>query len=80
MKEDISLPNYPPLQIFLMFPPSFPRNPPFFRAVNPNPQQMVLKPIFQQYQSKNDPKSLVLNNFLNEVKMWTPTKSVVFCE
>lgn len=63
--------------MFLMFPPSFPKTAPYFRVVNPNPQQFALKPIFRQNQSKNDPKSMILNALLFEVRAWTPEKSAV---
>ena len=58
-------------------PAQLPRTAPYFRVVNPDPQQFVLKPNFRQTQSKNDPKSMILNPLLFEVRAWTAAKSAV---
>ncbi len=77
MRKEMPITYQPALQLFLMFPPNFPNAPPFFRIVNPNTNDYSLKQMYLPYQSRNDPRSLVLNQLLTEVRTWTPSKSVV---
>lgn len=77
MRRLLNFPSQPSIQVFLMYPPNFPRAPPYFRVVNPNPNQFHPKYAYIKLQSLNDPKSVILNSILNEIKSWNPSKSVV---
>jgi len=65
MKGEVQIDNQNKIEICLMYPPTFPKNPPFLRALNPNVTQYAVKTAFEILKSKNDPKSLVLNILLN---------------
>lgn len=63
--------------LFIMYPVAFPKDPPFLRILNPNPQQYSVNNSYKKYQSKTDARSYLLNDCLQEVKGWKQNSSVV---
>lgn len=63
--------------LYIMYPVNFPKNPPFLRILNSNPQALTTTPHYKSLQSKADSKSYLLNDSLQEVKGWKPNHSVV---
>ena len=60
-----------------MYPSNFPKAAPLLRIVNPNYNAFSPTPFFKKIQSKNDPKSYLLNECLPSIKTWKPSHSVV---
>jgi hypothetical protein len=52
------------LSLFIMYPATFPKNPPLLRIINPNPQQYSVAPFYKKLQSKTDARSYLLNECL----------------
>jgi hypothetical protein len=60
-----------------MYPERFPNIAPFLRVINPNPSEFTISSQYIHLKSQNDPRSLVINPLLNEIKTWQPHNSVV---
>jgi hypothetical protein len=59
-----------------MIPNGFPKKPPYVRIINRNIEYIVDE-FYKSVQSPSDQKSYILNEKLNEVKYWDPSKSIV---
>lgn len=59
-----------------MIPANFPQKPPYVRIINRNPD-FIVDDFYQPLQSPSDNKSYILNERLNEIKFWDPSKSIV---
>lgn len=59
-----------------MIPVNFPQKSPYVRIVNRNPD-FIVDDFYKPLQSPSDPKSYILNERLNEIKYWDPSKSIV---
>lgn len=60
----------------MMIPANFPQKPPYVRIINRNPD-FIVDDFYQPLQSPSDNKSYILNERLNEIKFWDPSKSIV---
>jgi len=60
-----------------MIPNIFPKKAPYVRIINRNPD-FIVDEYYKTLQSPNDQKSYILNDRLNEIRTWDPSKSIVF--
>jgi hypothetical protein len=60
----------------MMIPYGFPQKAPYVRIINRN-SEFIVDDFYKSLQSPNDPKSYILNEKLNEIKYWDPSKSIV---
>ena len=60
----------------MMLPNGFPKKCPYVRIVNRNAEFNVDN-FYKDCRSPTDPKSFILNDKLNEIKYWDPSKSLV---
>jgi len=61
----------------MMIPNGFPKKAPYARIINRNPD-FIVDEYYKVLQSPNDQKSYILNDRLNEIRTWDPSKSIVF--